>query len=116
MTAYILTLQYFRINLKYRNCGSKSIKKLSYQSADLRGLYISLQAQKVNNVSAPDQGVPPRKKYRGRSRVQRFRGSKFHSRLRTAFGMHIYEKSVSFLRRNPKFGAKLAITWENEPF
>jgi len=22
----------------------------------------------------------------------------------------------NFLRRNPKFGAKLAITWENEPF
>jgi len=28
----------------------------------------------------------------------------------------IYEKSVSFVRPNPKFGAKLAITWENEHF
>jgi hypothetical protein len=53
---------------------------------------------------------------RRRSRVQRFRGSKFHSIPRTAFGMRIYEKSVSFVRRNPKFGAKLAITLGNEPF
>jgi hypothetical protein len=30
--------------------------------------------------------------------------------------MHIYEKSVIFVRANPKFGAKLAITWENEHF
>ena len=34
--------------------------------------------------------------------------------------MRIYEKSVSFVRPNPKFGAKLAITWEisifNEDF
>jgi hypothetical protein len=26
--------------------------------------------------------------------------------------MRIYEKSVSFIRSNPKFGAKLAIIWE----
>ena len=51
-----------------------------------------------------------------RSRVQRFRGSWFNSRPRSAFGLHIYEKSVSFVRPNPKFGAKLAITWENEYF
>jgi len=30
--------------------------------------------------------------------------------------MRIYEKSVSFIRLNPKFGAKLATIWENEPF
>jgi len=30
--------------------------------------------------------------------------------------MRIYEKSVSFVRPNPKFGAKLAIIWENEHF
>jgi len=48
--------------------------------------------------------------------VQRFRGSRFHSRSWTAFGMRIYEKSVSFVRPNPKFGAKLAIFWENEDF
>jgi hypothetical protein len=28
--------------------------------------------------------------------------------------MRIYEKSVSFVRANPKFGAKLAIIWKNE--
>jgi hypothetical protein len=28
--------------------------------------------------------------------------------------MRIYEKSVSFVRHNQKFEAKLAITWENE--
>jgi len=28
--------------------------------------------------------------------------------------MRIYEKSVSFVRPNLKFEAKLAITWENE--
>jgi hypothetical protein len=28
--------------------------------------------------------------------------------------MRIYEKSVSFVRPNPKFGAKLAIIWQNE--
>jgi hypothetical protein len=48
--------------------------------------------------------------------VQRFRGSRFHSRSWTAFGMRIYEKSVSFIRTNPKFGAKVAIIWENEDF
>jgi hypothetical protein len=49
-----------------------------------------------------------------RFRVQRFRGSKFHSRPWTALGMRIYEKSVNFVRPNPKFVAKLAIIWENE--
>jgi len=39
------------------------------------------------------------------SRVQRFRGSRFHSRPRPAFGMPIYEKRISFVRPNPKFGA-----------
>jgi len=28
--------------------------------------------------------------------------------------MRIYEKSVSFVRPNPKIGAKLAIIWGNE--
>jgi hypothetical protein len=54
-----------------------------------------------------------------RSRVQRFRGSRFNFLSRTAFGTCIYEKSVIFDRPvcvhrtgrpNPKFGAKLAIT------
>ena len=55
--------------------------------------------------------------------VHRFTGSGFkvqgsgvHSRPRTAFGMRIYEKGVSFVRSNPKFGDKLAITWGNEHF
>jgi hypothetical protein len=30
--------------------------------------------------------------------------------------MRIYENSVSFVRPTPKFGAKLAIIWENEHF
>jgi hypothetical protein len=30
--------------------------------------------------------------------------------------MRIYEKSVRFVRPYPKFGAKLAIIWENEHF
>jgi hypothetical protein len=30
--------------------------------------------------------------------------------------MGIYEKSVGFVRLNPKFGAKLAIVWEKEHF
>jgi hypothetical protein len=30
--------------------------------------------------------------------------------------MPIYKKNVSFARPNPKFGAKLAIIWENEHF
>jgi hypothetical protein len=51
-----------------------------------------------------------------RSRVQRFGGSRFYSRPRTAFGMRINEKSVSFARPNPKFGAELAIIWENKHF
>jgi len=54
--------------------------------------------------------------FQKRSRVQRFRGSRFHSRPRTEFGMHIYEKSVIFVRPNPKFGAQLAITRQNEHF
>jgi len=48
--------------------------------------------------------------------VQRFKGSRFHSRPQTPFRMPIYEKSVIFVRPNPKCGAKLAITWENEHF
>jgi hypothetical protein len=48
-------------------------------------------------------------KYDRRSRVQRFRGSRFHSRPWTAFGMRINEKSISFGRPNPKFGAKLKL-------
>jgi hypothetical protein len=52
---------------------------------------------------------------------QGFRGSGFwvqgfHSRPRTASGMRIYEKSISFVRPNPKFGAKLAIILGNEYF
>ena len=43
-------------------------------------------------------------------------GQGFHSRPWTAFGMRIYEKSVGFIWPNPKFGAKLAIIWENEHF
>jgi hypothetical protein len=46
-----------------------------------------------------------------RSRVQRFRGSRLHSRPWTGFGMRIYKKSVSFVRPNPKFGVRLAIIW-----
>jgi hypothetical protein len=30
--------------------------------------------------------------------------------------MRIYEKNVSFVRPNPKFGAKLVIIWEKEHF
>ncbi len=43
-------------------------------------------------------------------------GQGFHSPPRTALGMRIYGKSVSFDRPNPKFGAKLAIIFENEHF
>ena len=49
-------------------------------------------------------------------RRSRFRGSRFHSRSWTAFGMRIYDKSVSFVRPNPRFGTKLAIIWQNEHF
>jgi hypothetical protein len=48
--------------------------------------------------------------------VHRFKGSggsRFHSRPWTAFWRRIYEKSVSLVRANPKFGAKLAIILEN---
>jgi hypothetical protein len=41
-------------------------------------------------------------------------GQGFHSRPWTGFGMRIYEKSVSFVRANSKFGAKLVIIWNNE--
>jgi hypothetical protein len=41
---------------------------------------------------------------------------RFHSNPWSAFGICIYEKSVSFFRPNPKFGAKLAIILENEHF
>ena len=34
-------------------------------------------------------------------------GSEFHSHPGAAFGMRIYEKRVSFVRHNPKFGAKI---------
>jgi hypothetical protein len=47
---------------------------------------------------------------------QGLRGSGFHSRPWTGFRMFIYMKSVSFVRANPKFGAKLAIIWQNEHF
>ena len=43
-------------------------------------------------------------------------GQGFHSRPWTAFGMRIYDKRVSFVSLNPKFGAKLAIIWGNEHF
>jgi hypothetical protein len=52
---------------------------------------------------------------------QGFRGSGVQG-FKVAFssldciGMRIYEKSVSFVRPNPKFGAKLAIIWVNEHF
>jgi len=39
-----------------------------------------------------------------------------HSRPWIAFEMGIYEKSVSFVMPSAKFGAKLAIIWENEHF
>jgi hypothetical protein len=40
-------------------------------------------------------------------------GSRLPFRRWAAFGMRIYDKSVSFVRPNPKFGA-LAIIGENE--
>jgi hypothetical protein len=49
-----------------------------------------------------------------RSEVQRFRGSRFHSRLWTASGMLIDEESVSFVRSNPKFGAQSETILEND--
>jgi hypothetical protein len=48
--------------------------------------------------------------------LHEFRGSRFHSRARTEFGMRIYEKGVGFVMPNPKFGAKLVIIWENKHF
>jgi hypothetical protein len=47
------------------------------------------------------------------SKVQ---GSRLHSLRWTALGLRIYDKSVSFVRPNQKFGAKLAIIWQNEHF
>jgi hypothetical protein len=59
------------------------------------------------------------------SEVQGFKGSgvqrfpaesgiqRFHFLYQTEFEMRIYEKSVSFVRHNPKFRDKLAIIWEN---
>jgi hypothetical protein len=43
-------------------------------------------------------------------------GQGLHYRPWTAFGMRIYEKSVSFVRLNPKFGAKLTVIWKNKHF
>ena len=48
--------------------------------------------------------------------VHGFKGSRFHSRPRTAFGMCIYEKSVIFVMPKPKIVHKLTITWENKHF
>jgi hypothetical protein len=48
--------------------------------------------------------------------VHGFKGSRFHPRPRTAFGMCIYEKSVIFVMPNPKFLPKLAIIWKFERF
>jgi len=45
-------------------------------------------------------------KWGNRSQVQGF-----HSRPWTAFGMPIYEKNLSFVRPNLKFGAELAVIW-----
>ena len=39
----------------------------------------------------------------------RIQGSRLYSRPWTAFRVRIYDKSVSFVRSNPKFGVKLAI-------
>jgi hypothetical protein len=47
-------------------------------------------------------------------KVQRFRGSRFHFRSRTAFGTCIYKKNAIFDRPNPKFGAKFAVTLGND--
>ena len=43
-------------------------------------------------------------------------GQGFHYRPWTAYRMRNYEKRVSFDNPNPKYGAKLAIIWENEHF
>ena len=50
--------------------------------------------------------------------VHGFKGSGVQGSIlsRSAFGLRIYGKRVSFVKPNPKFGAKLAITWENEHF
>ncbi len=41
--------------------------------------------------------------------VYGFKGSRFHSCPWTVFGMHFYEKSVTFVKLNPKFGVKYVI-------
>ena len=43
--------------------------------------------------------------------VHGFNGSRFHSLTRTAFETRNYEKSVGFVRPNPRSEAHLAITW-----
>ena len=48
--------------------------------------------------------------------VHGFKGPRFHSCPRTAFGMRIYEKCVRFVRPETKSGAKSAIICENEHF
>ncbi len=48
--------------------------------------------------------------------IHGFRGSRVHSGLPTAFQMRIYDKSVSFVRPDPKFRAKLVIILGNEHF
>ncbi|OPX36202.1 MAG: hypothetical protein B1H11_07835 [Desulfobacteraceae bacterium 4484_190.1] len=45
------------------------------------------------------------------SRVQGFKGSRFHFYPRTASKMRIYGKKVIFGRSNLEVGAKLAITY-----
>ena len=45
------------------------------------------------------------------------RGPNIRANLgQTALMLYIYEKCVSFVKSNPKFGAKLAITWGHETF
>jgi len=52
--------------------------------------------------------------FSNRSRVQRFRGSRFYFRSWTAFETCIYDKSVIFDMPNLKSGAKLAISLKND--
>jgi hypothetical protein len=105
------------------------IKKVGVQRSKVKG-----QRSKVKGQRSKVKGQ--RSKVKGqRSKAQRFKSSKciwiekfkirkvqflrdsrFHSRFRTAFGIRIYEKSVSFVRLNPKFEAKWSIIWGNEQF
>jgi hypothetical protein len=78
------------------------------------GREVQTGSRGVNQIILHEFRIRPKRNRR--SRVQRFRGSRLHSRPWTAFGKRIYEKSVSFVRPNPKFGAKLAIIWQNEYF